>query len=144
SLESISTTALYPGVSAKIYWGTGTMTGILQLEPNAEIPEEVLPSDRFLFVVEGSVDQLVNGANVNMISIKREAQDGTHSITPRIDFVYLEKGSKNALKAGPDGAKLVEVYSPVRLDYLEKAGVTGLPASVTELSTTMTPNVEYN
>jgi len=144
SLDSISTTALYPGVKAKIYWGTGTMTGILQLDPNAEIPEEVLPSDRFLFVVEGSVDQLVNGSTVNMISIKREAPDGTHSITPRIDFVYLEKGSKNALKAGPNGAKLVEVYSPVRLDYLQKAGVTNLPSATVELTATMTPNVEYN
>ena len=144
SLDSISTTLLYPGVKAKLYWGTGTMTGILQLEPNAEIPEEVLPSDRFLFVVEGSVDQLVNGSNVNMISIKREAPDGTHSITPRIDFVYLEKGTKNALKAGPNGAKLVEVYSPVRLDYLQKAGVTNLPSAVVDLTTTMTPNVEYN
>jgi gluconolactonase len=144
SLDSISTTSLYPGVKAKIYWGTGTMTGILQLDPNAEIPEEVLPSDRFLFVVEGSVDQLVNGSNVNMISIKREAPDGTHSITPRIDFVYLEKGSKNALKAGPNGAKLVEVYSPVRLDYLQKAGVTNLPSATVELTATMTPNVEYN
>jgi gluconolactonase len=144
SLESIPTTTLYPGVNAKIYWGTGTMTGILQLDPNAEIPEEVLPSDRFLFVVEGSVDQLVNGSFVNMISVKREAPDGTHSITPRIDFVYLEKGTKNALKAGPNGAKLVEVYSPVRLDYLQKAGVTNLPSATVDLSTSMTPNVEYN
>ena len=144
SLDSLSTTTLYPGVTAKIYWGTGTMTGILQLEPNAEIPEEVIASDRFVFVVEGSVDQLVNGSFVNMISIKREEQDGTHSVTPRIDFLYLEKGSKNALKAGPNGAKLVEVYSPVRLDYLQKAGVTDLPASVAEINTPMTPNVEYN
>jgi len=144
SIDSLSTTTLYPGVTAKIYWGTGTMTGILQLEPNAEIPEEVIASDRFVFVVEGSIDQLVNGSFVNMTSIKREAPDGTHSVTPRIDFLYLEKGSKNALKAGPNGAKLVEVYSPVRLDYLQKAGVTELPASVTELNTPMTPNVEYN
>ena len=144
SLDSISTTALYPGVNAKIYWGTGTMSGILQLEPNAEIPEEVLPSDRFLFVVEGSVDQLVNGSYVNMISVKREAPDGTHSVTPRIDFVYLEKGTKNALKAGPNGAKLIEVCSPVRLDYLQKAGVTNLPSAAVELTATMTPNVEYN
>jgi gluconolactonase len=144
SLDSISTTSLYPGVNAKIYWGTGTMTGILQLEPNAEIPEEVLPSDRFVFVLEGSIDQLINGSFVNMISRKREEPDGTHSATPRIDFVYLEKGSKNALKAGPAGAKLVEVYSPVRLDYLQKAGVKNMPGAAIDLKTTMDPNVEYN
>ena len=124
SLDSIATTTLYPGVRAKLYWGTGTMTGILQLDPNAQIPEEVLPIDRFLFVLEGEVNQLIDGSNVKMVAVKREEQDGTHSITPRIDFVYLEKGSKNALTAGPAGAKVVEVYSPVRLDYLQKAGIT--------------------
>ena len=40
SLESIAGTELYTGVNAKLYWGKGTMTGILQLDPNAQIPEE--------------------------------------------------------------------------------------------------------
>ena len=144
SLDSIATTTLYPGVTAKLYWGTGTMTGVLQLDPNAQIPEEVLPVDRFLFVLEGEVSQFIDGANVKMIAVKREEQDGTHSITPRIDFVYLEKGSKNALTAGPAGAKVVEVYSPVSLDYLQKAGITHSPAANTDLATPFTPNVKPN
>ena len=118
------------------------MAAIVQLEPNAKIPEEDLPADRFVFVLDGSIDQLIDGSMVNMISIKREAQDGTHSLTPRIDFVYLEKGSKNAVTAGDSGAKILEVYSPVRLDYLKKAGVTNLPAETTDLSATLDPNVE--
>ena len=113
SLESKASTELYTGVNAKLYWGMGTMTAILQLDPNAQIPEEVLATDRFLFVLEGEVSQLIDGTNVKMVAVKREEQDGTHSITPRVDFVYLEKGSKNALTAGPAGAKVVEVYSPV-------------------------------
>ena len=144
SLDSIATTTLYPGVTAKLYWGTGTMTGVLQLDPNAQIPEEVLPVDRFLFVLEGEVSQHIDGANVKMIAVKREEQDGTHSITPRIDFVYLEKGSKNALTAGPAGAKVVEVYSPVRLDYLQKAGITRAPGANADLATPFTPNVKPN
>jgi gluconolactonase len=144
SLESITNTELYPGVNAKIYWGTGTMTAVLQLEPNAEIPEEVLPTDRFLFVLEGEVSQLIEGSEVRMIAVKREAQDGTHSITPRIDFVYLEKGSKNALTAGPAGAKVVEVYSPVHLDYLQKAGIADTPAKNVDVATPATPNVTPN
>lgn len=141
SLDSITSTVLYPGVNAKIYWGSGTMAGILQLEPNATIPEEVIPSDQFIFVLEGSVDQLIDGSSITMISRKREEPDGTHSATPRIDFVYLEKGSKSALTAGPSGAKLLEVYSPVRLDYLQKAGVKNAPARSVDLSTTQVPNV---
>ncbi len=144
SLESIANTELYKGVNAKLYWGHGTMTGILQLEPNAQIPEEVLPTDRFMFVLEGEVTQLIDGTNVRMIAVKREEQDGTHSITPRIDFVYLEKGTKNALTAGPAGAKIVEVYSPVRLDYLQKAGITDAPSKNVDLSAPSTPNVKPN
>ena len=112
SLNNLPGTDLYPGVKAKIYWGGGTMVSILYLEPNAEIPEEVLPSDRFVFVVEGTIDQLIEGSPVTMISRKREEPDGVHSATPRIDFVFLEKGSKNALTAGPSGAKLIRDFQP--------------------------------
>ncbi len=144
SLDNFTSTEIATGVNAKIYWGTGTMAAIVELEPNAKIDEEVLPADRFVFVLEGSINQLVDGSMVSMISIKREAQDGTHSITPRIDFVYLEKGSKNAVTAGASGAKLLEVYSPVRLDYLKKAGVTDLPSETTDVSATLDANVEPN
>jgi gluconolactonase len=79
-----------------------------------------------------------------MISRKREEPDGTHSATPRIDFVYLEKGSKSAIKAGSSGAKLLAVCSPVRLDYLQKAGVKNVPAQSVDLLTTQVPNVKPN
>ena len=144
SLNNLDSIVLYPGVSAKIFWGTGTMVAVLRLEPNAKIPEEVLPADRFLFVLEGSIDELVNGSPVAMISKKREAPDGTHSGTPQTDFVYLEKGSKNSVTAGASGAKLLEVYSPMRLDYLQKAGIKNLPTEVADIETTQTPNITPN
>ena len=144
NLESAAAVALYPGINAKLYWGAGTMTAVLQLDPDAQIAEEVLPADRFLFVLEGEVSQLIDGTNVKMIAIKREEQDGTHSITPRIDLVYLEKGTRNALTAGPAGAKVIEVYSPVRLDYLQKAGITDAPATNVDLASPAIPNVNPN
>jgi gluconolactonase len=144
SLDSLKSTVLYPGVDAKLYWGNGALAGVLTLEPNAQVPEEVLSSDRFVFVMEGSIEQLIDGNYVTMISKKREEPDGTHKATPRIDFVYLEKGSKNAVKAGPAGAKLFEVYSPVRLDYLQKAGITGIPSKSVELQTSLVPSVKPN
>jgi len=144
SLDKLDSIKMYPGVSAKLFWGTGTMVALLQLAPNAKIPEETLPADRFVFVVEGSIEQLVNGSPVTMTSKKREAPDGTHSGTPRIDFVYLEKGSKNGLTAGVSGAKLLEVYSPLRIDYLQKAGVKNLPAEIADVEHTQTPNIAAN
>jgi len=143
-LESLPATPLYPGVNAKLYWGTGVMTSVVNLDPDARIPEETLTADRFMFVLEGEVNQLINGENVKMIALRREEQDGTHSGTPRVDFVYLEKGSTNALTAGPSGAKIVEVYSPVRLDYLRKAGVENIPGSNADIPSPATPNIKPN
>ena len=60
-LDSLARATLHPGVTAKIFWGSGNLVSILQLEPNAKIPEEVLTADRFVFVLEGSIDQLING-----------------------------------------------------------------------------------
>ena len=91
SFDRFDSIALYPGVNAKLFWGSGTMISVLQLAPNAKIPDETLSSDRFVFVLEGSIGQLINGTSVTMIGKKREAPDGTHSGTPRTDFVYLEK-----------------------------------------------------
>ena len=144
TLDSLPSTELYPGVKANIFWGTGIMVATLQLEPNAKIAEEELPTDKFVFILEGSVDQVVNGSMVNMIGQKREEPDGIHSATPRTDFVYLEKGAKAAMTAGASGAKVLELYCPVRLDYLKKAGVKDVPDNVAEVATTQTPNVRAN
>jgi gluconolactonase len=144
SLDNMDSIVLYPGVQAKLFWGSGTMISVLQLAPGAKIPEEELPADRFVFVLDGSVEQSINGTPVALISQKREAPDGTHSGTPRTDFVYLQKGTKNAITAGALGARLLEAYSPLRLDYLQKAGVENLPAEVADVQATQTPNVEPN
>ena len=144
SIDNLDSVILYTGVKAKLFWGTGTMISILQLEPNAKIPEETLTSDRFVFVLEGSIDQLIDRTSFPMISKKREAPDGTHSGTPQIDFVYLEKGTKHSVTAGASGAKLLEAYSPLRLDYLQKAGVKDLPAQIDDIETTLQTNITPN
>jgi len=130
SLQDIPSIELYPGVSAKMYWGHGALVSIATLKAGAEIPREILPSDRFLFVMEGDVKQLINNKFVPMISRKREAPDGIHAATPRADFVYLTKSTSSALKAGEKGAKIIEVYSPFRSDYMKKAGAQELPKAV--------------
>jgi gluconolactonase len=142
--ESLAETELFPGVQARFFWGAGNMVGLLELEPNATIPEEELNEDRFVFVTEGSVAQFINGSPVSLVSKKREEPDGTHSGTPVTHFVYLEKGTKSSIKADASGAKLLEVYSPIHLAYLQKAGITGLPSEVADIKQTMTPNVQPN
>jgi gluconolactonase len=144
SLESLATTDLYPGVNANIFWGTGVMVARLHLEPHAKVPEEELTADKFVFILDGSVDQLVSGSMVSMSGKKREEPDGIHSATPRTDFVYLPKGEKSAMVAGATGAVLLEVHSPVRLDYLRRAGMKNTPGEVADVSTSQTPNIQAN
>ncbi|HOY15470.1 MAG TPA: gluconolaconase, partial [Saprospiraceae bacterium] len=144
NIQSLPDVKLGEGASAKLFWGTGTMVAVIQLDSNATIAEETLPADRFLFVLKGSVDQLIDGKMTTLIALDREAPDGSHSGTPKTEFVYLEKGSKSALKAGAQGAKLLEIYSPFRLDYLQKAGITELPTEFADITNPMAANVETN
>jgi gluconolactonase len=144
ALNSLDSIELYPGVKAKIFWGSGNMTAVLQLAPNAKVPEEVLPSDGFTIIMDGSVDISINGAVSKMVSLKRQGPDGVNSATPKTDLVYLEKGTKSAITAGAAGAKLVQSYSPLRLDYLQKLGVKDLPAEIADVKSTLTPNITPN
>ncbi|MBP7641757.1 MAG: SMP-30/gluconolactonase/LRE family protein [Saprospiraceae bacterium] len=144
NIKSLPDVKLGDGASAKLFWGTGTMVAVIELDSNATIAEETLPADRFLFVLKGSVEQLIDGKMTTLIALDREAPDGTHSGTPKTEFVYLEKGAKSALKAGAQGAKLLEIYSPFRMDYLQKAGITELPAEFADITNPMAANVEAN
>ena len=110
---------LSPGVKCKMYWGKGVLVNWMTMEPGAEIPNEKLSGERIMVVWKGSADQLINGKFVTM----RQFDTVTNwSSTPHRDFVYLRKGAENAVKAGQEGAEILEIYWPVRLDYVKKAG----------------------
>ncbi len=148
NIQNLESVQLYPGVMAKIFWGNGNLVSVLELEPNSTIPKENLPADRFLIVIEGSLDFISDGNKHKMMAREREEPDGTHSGTPRNDFIYQEKGSESEIVAGDTGAKVMEVYSPIRFDYLEKMGVDELPSEnqgrVSNNEPTIVPNKVYD
>jgi gluconolactonase len=144
NIKHLDSLELYPEVKTRIFWGSGTLTSILELGPNATIPMEKLPADRFLFVLEGSVSLNGDGKKNTMIAKGREEPDGTHSGTPRKDFMYQKEGGESELIAGDTGAKLIEVYSPLRLDYLEKLGISDLPSQMEGTNSDHDPTVVPN
>jgi gluconolactonase len=144
NIAKLPLTEIAPGAKARLYWGKGNLVSWMTLEPRAEIPKETLPSERLMVVTKGSLDQLVNGSFVTLCAFEREVPDGTHGGTPRNDFIFLEKGSENALKAGDEGAEILEVYWPVRLDYLQKAGISKLPSGGSSGNFSLAPTNEPN
>jgi gluconolactonase len=144
NINKLPITEIAPGVKARMYWGKGNLINWMTLEPNAEIAVETLQSERFMFVMKGSVDQLIDGKFVTMCALEREEPNGINGGTPKKEFVFLEKGSENSLKAGDEGAEVLEVYWPVRLDYMEKAGATDLPENVQVGDYPLEPSVEPN
>jgi gluconolactonase len=141
-IVSIPEMTLAPGVKASLYWGKGDLVAWVTLDPGAAIPAETLPAERIMVVMKGEIGQLLDGGYVPMRAVPRDVPDGTHGRTPKNEFVYLEKGAKNGVKAGPDGAEIVEVYWPPRADYLAKAGATGIPTKFPEPAFPVAPTVK--
>lgn len=144
NISKLPVTEIAPGAKAKIYWGKGVLISWMTLDPRAEIPAEMLPSERIMVVMKGSIGQLINGSFAAMTAIPRDEPDGSHGRTPRNDLVYLGKGVQNALKAGDDGAEIVEIYCPPRPDYMKKAGASRLPSSLPSADFPIKPTIEPN
>src|SRR5690606_27200546 len=45
NLDKLAKLELSEGVNAKIFWGTGNMVSVVEMNPNSQIPETVLPAD---------------------------------------------------------------------------------------------------
>jgi len=144
NIKKLPVVEIAPGARAKLYWGKGNLISWMTLDPGAEIPKETLLSERIMVVIKGSVEQLINGNFVKMRALKREEPDGTHGGTPKNEFVFLEKGAENALRTGSEGAEVLEIYWPVRLDYLKKTGAPGLPSSIPSGNFPLNPSIEAN
>ena len=117
--DNLPPVEIAPGVTGKMYWGQGVLVSWTTLAPGAEIPRETLENERLMVVWDGTVEQLVNGEFATMWSGQKVTD---WSSTPHRDFVYLANGAANAVRAGDEGATILEVYWPVRLDYVQKAG----------------------
>ena len=101
-----------PGVTATVAWGKGAMLELVEMKPHANYPAESLVGEAITLVQEGSATCTTDGRTLQL---------------GKDEFVFLTPGTKRSLKAGPQGLKAIEAFSPVRVDHLQLAGVE-LPA----------------
>lgn len=144
NINNLPDTKIAPGVTAKIYWGKGGLMSFTTLEPNSSIPEKSIEGERFLFVLEGKVQEMIKGQYVELNAIPREAPGAVLSGMPVNEMVYLQVGAKTALKTGETAAKVLEVYSPAATDYLDLAGYQDIPDPISIKDYPVAPNVEPN
>ena len=101
--------AIAPGVSASLNWSKGALLEMLEMDKGAAYPSQQLNEEVITVVREGSGTCEFGGKTVEL------AADS---------ILYLTPGTTRTIKAGLDGLKALEVFSPVRVDLLKLAGIT--------------------
>ena len=105
--SALSTVTLAPGVSATLGWGRGALLERVEMQPGAAYPPQALNEELIIVVQDGSATIEVGGKAMEL---------------SKDQVLYLQPGSVRSMKAGANGWKAFEVYSPVRLDHLALAG----------------------
>ncbi len=144
NMSTLPDIQLAGGVIAKAYWGKGALMSFITMAPNAAIPESKISGERFLFVLSGEVKEWVDGSQATLRGVPRDTIDGIHGKAPVREFLYLQDDARTAVAAGPGGAKILEVFSPVPVEYLHKAGVKDIPDPISIDQFPIPPSVEPN
>jgi gluconolactonase len=118
---------LAPGVEAQLAWGRGALLERVSMQAGATYPSQKLGEELIIVVTAGSASVEFDGKSVEL------AKD---------QVLYLAPGTERSMRAGPDGWKALEVYSPVRLDHLALAGqkVDGIDPGFADQG--VTPSIE--
>jgi len=93
---------LAPGLSARIFVGDQAMLSVVTIEPNAEGTIHSHPQEQWGLMLEG------DGVRT---------QDGTEYPVKAGDFWCTPGGVSHGLRAGPSGARVLDIFSPPRDEY---------------------------
>ncbi len=93
---------LGPGLATHIFAGEGAMLSVVTLAPGAMGTMHHHPEEQWGLLLEGSA---VRYQGDEAIDVKKG------------DFWRTPGGVPHTMKAGPDGAKVLDVFSPPRAEY---------------------------
>jgi quercetin dioxygenase-like cupin family protein len=98
-LDSGIKRVLGEGVSTRIFCGDQSMLSIVSIEANAEGKVHSHPQEQWGFLIEGSGIRIQGGEKIN---IKKG------------DFWQTPGGVDHGIIGGPEGAKILDIFSPPR------------------------------
>ncbi len=97
---------LAPGLTTRIFVGDQAMLSVVTIEPNAEGQVHSHPQEQWGVLLEGVAVRI---------------QDGEEIAVKAGDFWRTPGGVPHGLRAGPQGARVLDIFSPPRDEY-RKAG----------------------
>jgi gluconolactonase len=124
--SALAAVTIAPGVSAALGWGRGALLERVEMQPGAAYPTQTLAEELIIVVQDGSATIDVGGTAMEL---------------SKDQVLYLQPGAVRSMKAGTNGWKAFEVYSPVRLDHLALAGQNVSSAKVTFPDQGVTPSL---
>ena len=111
-LDAMSPIGIWDGVIARAVEGLGCALSVVELDPNSVVPEHSHPNEQLGLVLSGSVSFRV-GAET------RELGPGaTWNIAPNVP---------HEVHVGPQGAVMIDVFSPPREDWKDLERVSPRP-----------------
>jgi quercetin dioxygenase-like cupin family protein len=96
---------LGPGFTARPLFGEHVMVNLVELAPNAVVPLHSHPHEQLGIVLRGLQVLVLDGEE--------------HHLGP-LDGYAIPGGVEHSAWFGPEGATVLDVFQPVREDYLER------------------------
>jgi quercetin dioxygenase-like cupin family protein len=97
---------LVDGVRMFPFWGDGVMMNLVDLDKDAVVPVHSHPHEQMGFVVSGQITMTIDGVD--------------HPLEP--DGCYQIPGNvEHSAVAGPEGCRVLDIFQPVREDYVARA-----------------------
>jgi quercetin dioxygenase-like cupin family protein len=104
-IDDVRAFLLADGVSGRPLFGEGAMLNVIEFEAGATVPLHSHPHEQLGIVLRGMQALVVGG-------VPRE-------LGPMEGYV-LPGGVEHSAYCGPEGALVLDVFCPVREDYLER------------------------
>ena len=101
-LESGVKRILGEGISTRIFCGDQAMLSIVAIEPNAKGKVHSHPQEQWGFLIEGSGIRIQGNEEIQI---------------NKGDFWQTPGGVDHGIIGGPEGAKILDVFSPPRDEY---------------------------
>lgn len=90
------------GITTRIFPGEQAMLSVVRLEPNAEGRIHSHPQEQWGVMLEGTATRI---------------QDGKEYPVGQGDFWCTPGGAEHGVRAGPEGAVILDVFAPPRDEY---------------------------